>query len=52
MLTTIIWFSIACIFIGVLALGIGWSENSKMGHKFIRSIGKKLFNIDLDAMED
>lgn len=52
MLTAIIWFSIAFIFIGVLALGISWVENTKTGHRFIRSIGKMFFDTDLDKMED
>ena len=52
MLTTIIWFSIAFIFIGVLTLGIGWVENANMGYRFIRSIGKMFFGTDLDDMED
>lgn len=52
MLTTIIWFSIAFIFIGVLALGIGWVESTKIGYRFIRSINKMFFDIDLDEIED
>lgn len=52
MLTAIIWFSIALIFIGVLALGISWVENTKMGHRLIRAIGKMIFDTDLNAMED
>ena len=52
MITAVIWFTFGLIFLGVMSLLIGWSEHTKSGYKFIRSIGKLFFDIDVDEVED
>ena len=52
MITAIIWLLFTSIFLGALLLMCAWAENTKLGHKFIRGIGKLFFDIDVDELED
>ena len=37
------------VLVGIITI---WGEHSKSGDKFFNWLGKKFFDIDLDAMED